>query len=149
VPLFADTNRERQAEAGRPPVVATRVHAVSVLDDAWWEGTVKAIYKYGGRGQEDLFHIRFKPSGMQDKEDEEVLELSALRCLPHDVNCCAELKRGQPVLALTRQQIWMDAIIVRFSTGHDGQPCQSQHTRSSQCLCWALVRLTSAATAIR
>lgn len=140
VPLF-DNKREKCAEPGRVPAVATRLHALSVLDDAWWEGSVKAIYRY--RGRESLFHIRFKPSGLQDKEDEEVLQLSSLRCLPQDVRCCAELKRGQAVLALTRQQIWMDAVIVRFSGGLSAQPCQSQHTRSSQCKCWVLVRISS------
>lgn len=142
VPLF-EKRREECAEAGRVPAVATRLHALSVLDDAWWEGTVKAIYRY--RGREELFHIRFKPSGLQDKEDEEVLPLSSLRCLPIDVTCChaAGLKRGQAVLALTRSQIWMDATIVRFSSGLSAQPCQWQHTRSTQCKCWVLVRLSN------
>ena len=142
--MYAEDTRLKRLVPARPgcaPGENTHVMALSVLDNAWWEGVVKTRYHYAGYA--DLYHIRFFPSATQDKEDEEVVDLASLRCLANEVRCCSLLKCGQAVLALTRQQIWMDATLVRFSTGFQARPCEGARRRGKigDCTCWVLVRV--------
>ena len=67
-------------------------------------------------------------SDRQDADEEEVLALSSLRCLPTGVKCCGQLERGEEVLALTRQQVWQTATVLRFSTGF--QACYKRGNRA-------------------